>query len=386
MRDATTNATTHRGRGTNPEQPFWGRWAVVGAAAIIMATVVLVGVNLTAQALALLFAAIVIAEAIEPLIVWLERRMPRGLAVIGIYLILIALVIAGLWYVVPNIANQALSFAVNFPAYADRISDAVESFGDVEIPGFGSVQTTIEQGIGQMVTAIVGFSGTLVSSVAQVLIIAFMSAYWLMSRSAFFDFLRSLAPPHEQHAMSGTIDAFSETVGGYVRGVLISGVVIGTLVYIGLTIIGVDYALVLALVAAFGELLPIIGPILAAVPAVILALFESSTQAVIVAVFYLLLQQIESNIVTPNVMSAQADVPPLLTLFAVTAGGSIGGILGAVIAVPVAGVIKVLTVQVAAPGVRRWTGATQAPTTVEEAQEEAHEEAEKPAEKQGDRV
>jgi predicted PurR-regulated permease PerM len=128
----------------------------------------------------------------------------------------------------------------------------------------------------------------------------------------------------------------------------------------------VDYALVLALVAAFGEFLPI----LAAVPAVLVALFDSPVQAVIVAVFYLVLQQIESNIIMPNVMSNQADVPPLLTIVAISAGGTIGGILGALIAIPLAGVLKVMVTQVAAPAIRRWTGATQSSTTVTEALEE----------------
>lgn len=382
MPDQTSRVTARREPRRNEGSPSWGRWAVVGAAAIILAVIFIAGVNLTAQTLALLFAAIVIAEAIVPLIDKLEQWMPRGVAVGVVYLLLIAIMIGALWYVVPDVINQATNLAGRIPEVADDVTDAVDdvtqAVEDSEAPVddgvMQDVEDTVRDSASQFMTAIVTFSGTLVSSVTQLLLILFMSAYWLISRSALFDFIRSLAPKDQQHAVNGTLDAFSETVGGYVRGVGISAVFVGTVTYIGLLIIGVEYALVLALLAAFGELLPLVGPFIAAVPAVIVALFGSPTQALIVAVFYLVLQQIESNIVLPNVMSNQADVPPLLTLAAITAGGTIGGILGAVIAIPFAGVIKVVVSQIAAPGIRRWTGATQAPTTVDEAVDEAQEE------------
>jgi predicted PurR-regulated permease PerM len=367
MPETRTTSSTYRGQSRHPRTSSWGRWAAVGAAAIILAVVLVAGFYLTARTLALLFAAIVVAEALAPVVERLARRMPRGVAVSLVYLILIALVVALLWILIPNITEQARSISDEIPAFAEEVQNRIESWN---VSGGQDFLNTISQGIGQFASALVTFSTTLVSSVAQIVLVAFMSAYWLMSRSSFFKFIRSLAPEEQHDAVDGTLDAFSETVGGYIRGVVISAILTGTLSFIGLSIIGVDYALVLALVAAFGEFLPILGPILVAVPAVLVALFNSPVQAVIVAVFYLVLQQIESNIIMPNVMSNQADVPPLLTIVAISAGGTIGGILGALIAIPLAGVLKVMVTQVAAPAIRRWTGATQSSTTVTEALEE----------------
>jgi predicted PurR-regulated permease PerM len=367
--------SAHRETNDIVEQRSWGRWVVVVAAALVLAVVLVAGFYLTARTLALLFAAIVIAEAIAPLIDRLESKMPRGVAVGGVYLLLVGAVSGLLWFIVPELAGQASALADRIPDVADEVTSTVEEVSDAAdgagVPAIQNLRDTLGDVAAGLTTAIVTFSGTLVSSIAQILLIGFMSAYWLISRSALFGFIRSLAPSDGQDAIDGTLDALSATVGGYVRGVAISAVMIGLLSWTGLTIIGVEYALVLALVAGFGEFLPVIGPIIAAVPAVAVALFDSPVQALIVAGFYLMLQQVESNIITPNVMRNQADVPPLLTIVAISAGGTIGGILGALIAIPLAGVLKVLIVQVAAPGIRRWTGAVQAPTTVEEAQERA---------------
>lgn len=375
MPERVTISTANQQTSPRAEQRSWGRWVVVGAAALVLAVVLVAGFYLTARTLALLFAAIVIAEAIAPLIDKLESKVPRGVAVGGVYLLLVGAVSGLLWFIVPELASQARALADRIPEVAHEVTSTVEEVSDAAdgagVPAIQNLRDTLGDVAAGLTTAIVTFSGTLVSSIAQILLIGFMSAYWLISRSALFGFIRSLAPPDEQDAIDGTLDALSATVGGYVRGVAISAVMIGLLSWTGLTIIGVEYALVLALVAGFGEFLPVIGPIIAAVPAVAVALFDSPVQALIVAGFYLLLQQVESNIITPNVMRNQADVPPLLTIVAISAGGTIGGILGALIAIPLAGVLKVLMVQVAAPGIRRWTGAVQAPTTVEEAQERA---------------
>lgn len=358
------------GRGTGSV----ARVAVVVALSLVLTVALVGGFWLTARTLALLFAAVVIAEALAPVVERLERWVPRAIAVAAIYLLLIAVIAGALWYVVPELASEAADLAERLPEVANDVSENVdemtETVDDAGVPVLSDVESTLRDAASSLSSEIVTFAGTLLASVTEIVVIGFMSVYWLLSRSALFGFIRSLAPRDQQDTVSGTIDAFSSTVGGYVRGEAISVVIIGVLSYAGLAIIGVDYALVLALVAAFGELLPIIGPILTAIPAIVVALFDSPVQALIVAGFYLLLQQIESNIIIPNVMRNQAHIPPLLTLVAISAGGSIGGILGALIAIPFVGVLKVATVQILVPAVRRWTGATQAPTTVEQAQEE----------------
>lgn len=124
---------------------------------------------------------------------------------------------------------------------------------------------------------------------------------------------------------------------------------------------GVNYPLVMAIFAAFGELIPILGPNLAAIPAIIVAFLESWQLALAVVVFYLILQQLESNIFVPIIMKNQANIPPLLVIISVSFGGAIAGILGAIVAIPAAGALRVIILRVVAPAIRRWTGADSEP-------------------------
>jgi len=148
-----------------------------------------------------------------------------------------------------------------------------------------------------------------------------------------------------------------QTMGGYVRATGINGVIIGAMTYVGLLVIGVEYTLVLAVLAGLGEFLPVVGPIFAAIPAIAIALIESPQQAIVVTIFYIALQQLESNLLVPFIMRQQADVPPLLSLFALLAGSALGGLLGAIVAIPLAGALRVLVVRVLAPAEREWSGA-----------------------------
>jgi predicted PurR-regulated permease PerM len=133
--------------------------------------------------------------------------------------------------------------------------------------------------------------------------------------------------------------------------------------YVGLVIIGVPFPLVLGVLAGLGELVPIAGPIFASIPAIGLALLDSPLKAGIVMVFYIAIQQLEGHILVPSIVGRQANIPPILAIFAILAGAALGGILGALIAIPIAGALRVLILRVVAPEIRRWTGADRAPVT-----------------------
>ena len=332
----------------------WWRAAAIAAGALVLALGSLLIVWLLARPLALLIAAIAIAEAVAPLVDRLERRMPRPLAVAAVFLALAA-VLAGLgWTVVPRLAAQAGALTEEAP---ELIARAQELINDWDPAGEQRIVAAIEQSVGRFSESLVMLPLRIVSSVVQIVLVLFMSAYWLISRPAIGAFAKSLAAPDNREHVGDVGAELGSTIGGYIRGEVISGLIIGTLTYAGLTVIGVDYALVLALIAGFAELVPVIGPIVAAVPAVVVAFLDSPTKALVALGFYVVLQQVESNLIIPNVMRHQAHVPPLLTLIAVFAGGELGGILGALVAIPVAGAAKVLVVRLVAPAVRRWTGA-----------------------------
>jgi predicted PurR-regulated permease PerM len=122
-------------------------------------------------------------------------------------------------------------------------------------------------------------------------------------------------------------------------------------------LIGFDYPLVGGLITMVGELLPVVGPIAAAVPIVALALVQSPTTALAVLVLYVVLQRVEGQLLTPNIMNSQTHISQVLALLALFAGGALGGILGALVAIPLAAALRVFVLRVVAPAVRRWTGA-----------------------------
>lgn len=338
---------------SNPSTAWW-RVAVLGATALVLALGILALITQTAQALALLFIAIVIAEAMSPLVSRLERWLPRGLAVAFPYIGLLGIISGVMWIFVPRLVQQGQAIASRIPDLIERgqgLFDQWDLSSEENVTSM--VQGTLERFSDILVTAPMAIA----TSVTQVVLVFVMSVYWLVTRQPLHDFVRTLVPRQHQSALDDTLGEMSTTVGGYVRGQVFAGAIVGTLTYAGLTIIGVNYALVLAILAVLGELIPVVGPIAAAIPAVIVGFLDSPTQGLIVIAFYLILQQVESNAVVPNVMSNQANIPPLLVIVALFAGGGIGGILGAIVAIPLSGALKVLAVRVAAPAIRRWTGA-----------------------------
>lgn len=331
----------------------WWRGALIGAAALVLALGALGGLWLLARPLALLFAAISIAEALSPLVTRLELHLPRLVAVLAVYLTLLT-ALAGLgWVMVPRLVDQAQELAAGTPQLVQQLQSIVDGW---DPDGSDHITAAIQRNVDRFSGALLGLPVTIVSSVVQLLLVLFMSAYWLLSAPALGRFFRRLFPPRLVPRVDQVLTEMRQSVGGYVRGEAIDALVVGAITYVGLLLIGLDYALVLALLAAIGELVPVVGPIVAAIPAVAVGLVDSPTQALVIAAFFLALQQFESNILVPHTMHQMADVPPLLAILAVFAGSSVGGLLGTLVAIPLAGALKVLVTAVVTPAVQQWAG------------------------------
>ena len=327
---------------------------MVQAIALALAFGLLYVVWLLLRPLALLFAAVVVATTLEPIVDLLERRLPRVLAVVAVYLAL-ALVVAGIgWLIVPSVTEQARTLAENAPDLVQRAQDWLNRW---QQGSDARISERLQSGVGRFGTTLATLPLTLLTVAAELLLVLGMSVYWLIVKPALRRFALSLLPERQRAQASDVLSEMGRTVGGFIRGAALDGLIMAALVYVGLLILGVEYPLVLAAVVFVGELVPIVGPFVAAVPAVGIALLDSPAQAIKVAVFYAVIQQIESNIVEPNVMSKQTDMPPLLVLFALLAGGSLAGVLGALLAIPLAGALRVFVLRVIVPAVRRWTGA-----------------------------
>lgn len=330
---------------------------LIAAGGLALALGLLAIIWLFARPLALLVLAIVIAEALAPIVDWLCRRMPRTVAVIIVYLaIFLALAILA-WFVLAPLIDQAQDLGASLMGLIDQAQEWIAE-GDRMIGAIPLTETLLAQleGLGGVVA---GLPIMLASSLIEIILVVFLSIYWLLAQPGIQRFFLSLFPDNRREAALDIFTAMGQTMGGYVRGVAIVMIILGAMTYIGLALIGVEYALVLGVMTGLLEVIPILGAIMAGVIVVSVTLLQSFNLALITLVFFVFIQQFEGNILVPNVMRTQTDIPALLVLIALVAGGSVGGLLGALVAIPLAGALRVLVVRVLAPTLRRWVGATE---------------------------
>ena len=339
----------------------WWRAAAIGGGGLALAIGALAMLWFLVEPLMLVLIAIIIAQALMPVVAWLERWLPRALATVAVYLVLMLMLVGLGWLILPRIFEQAQRLVDDAPTLVDQARQWLDS---VDPEASSRVVNAMEMLVSRFSDALLSLPLTLFSSAIDFVLVIFMSIYWLIAAPALMRFTLSLFPEERRDRAAGVLGAMGQTMGGFVRGEVIDAIVVACLTFVGLTVIGVQYTLVLAILVGFGELLPVIGPIITAIPAVLVALLDSPEKAIITGVFFIVLQQVESNLLLPLVMRHQADVPPLLSLVAILAGSTLGGLLGAIIAIPLAGALRIMVVRVLAPAERDWTGVYDAQTEV----------------------
>lgn len=331
--------------------------AAIISTSLVLGLLFLDILGLLIRPLGVLFAAVVVALTLAPVVDRLQRWLPRLAAVLMVYFGLVLILAGFALVIIPPIAMQLSSILQNFPDhYRDvqfwfarelgmNVEDDMEQLASIAEPAANYLLTLPAMIVATGAEFIVGF---------------FVSLYWVHSMPRMKTFGLSLFPPDQQAAVSSVMHRVGARMGGYMRGVVLTGVAVGLAVFIGLTILGIQYALLLALLAFLGEFFPNVGPILAGIPAVAIAFLESPGHALIVVVFYVIIQQIESYILVPMVMMrTQADIPPLVTTFAVFTGFMVGGVLWAILAIPLSGAILTIATDVIAPAIRSKTGSSE---------------------------
>jgi predicted PurR-regulated permease PerM len=189
----------------------------------------------------------------------------------------------------------------------------------------------------------------LVETLLKVLLFLFATFYFLLDADRIGRLLHDLIPVQYRAELLSLAQDIDSVLGRFVRGELILVLIMSTATYLSLLVLQIPYALVLGILAGFLELIPIVGPITAATPAVIIALARPSpfgwpqpVHALVVAGVYFVLRHLEDYLVIPNVVGRVVEIHPLVAIFAVIAGGTLGGILGMFLAVPVAAVLKIV--------------------------------------------
>lgn len=292
---------------------------------------------------------VVIASSIEPLTKQLLRlKIPRVVSVIFLFLAFIALFLVLLYFFVPPLFDEASNFIEELPQYLgfingfdntlDGLFGAQSLLSDFSSNLSGTDLLTNAKG------AIFGLTGGALQTVNFVfggltgfILILVISFYLAVQDRGVENFLRVVTPVKQEKYVIDLWQRSQHKIGLWIQGQLLLGLLIGVLIYLGLTILGVPYAFLLAIIGAVFELIPVFGPIMGAIPAVILAFVTGgATLGFIVVGFYIIIQQFENHLIYPLVVRKITGVPPLLVILSLIIGFKLAGFLGVVLAVPVA--------------------------------------------------
>ena len=291
--------------------------------------------------------AIVIASAIEPAARWFTaRKVPRVIAVLIVFLSFLAVVFGIFYSFLPVFLSEVVSLFSSLSAYADAYTQSSS-----EVPLLGATQTT-GFAITDLVTetrAIVqefsnnAFSAasTVFGGVLSLILIIVFSFYFAMQEKGIEEFLAIITPADYEQYVVGLWQRTQHKIGLWMQGQMLLGVIVGILVFLGLTIIGVPHALPLAVLAGVLEIIPVFGPTLSALPAVAIAFADGGALiGFLVVGLYVIIQQFENHLIYPLVVTKVVGVPPLLVILALVIGAKTAGFLGILLAVPVAAAIQ----------------------------------------------
>jgi predicted PurR-regulated permease PerM len=322
------------------------RYALAGVA---ITFIVLWAAYLVRDALLVIYISLLISIGLSPLVETLEQRrsrrqrLPRWAAILIIYLVLVGALIGVAVLVIPPLVDQARELWAALPSLLHKGQQWLLARGWIsrELTVQEAVQQTPVGGpdaVGTLVNAVWGLVGG-IFGVVTILILTF---YLLVDFDKIVRFFILLFPRAGRARVRDASHRVTAKVSAWLGGQLLLAMIIGSSAALGLWLMGVPYFYVLALLAALGEMIPVIGPILSAVPAVIVALTVSPALGLAVTVFFVVQQQVENHLLVPKVMERQVGISAFVVITALLIGGSLLGIVGAVLAVPTAAILQVL--------------------------------------------
>jgi predicted PurR-regulated permease PerM len=295
--------------------------------------------------------AIFLAAALSPPVNRLNRHMRRGFAIALTYLGLLLIPVLLIALIVPPLIGEANDFADNVPRYADDVTEYVQNNKRLrEINEDYDITQKLEEEAGKLPSRLGGAAGTLrdigfgiVNSLFALLTILVLSAFLLGSGRQWTDAFIDSRPFEQRVRLRRARDNIASAVGGYVAGALTIAFIAGIATYIVLLILGVPFRGPLAVIAALFSLIPLVGATIAAVLIGVVTLFENFPTATIIwAIWAIVYQQIENHLIQPQIQKRTVNVHPFITIVAVLFGSTLLGVLGALVAIPVAASIQIL--------------------------------------------
>ena len=290
--------------------------------------------------LAMLLFAVIISSALKPLVDYLyDKKIPRLLSLIAIYLLFVVVFAALIYILLPLILDQVRDFFQNYQTYFGQIEEVVGTI--TFLPGLsGNVHDLLVQLTEQIpnFASLLSYASSIFGGIASLMIVLVVSFYLSLSRNALDDFLKSIMPPQFEAYAHGLWMRAQKKMGRWLQAQILLSFIIAVVVGVGLWILGVKYAFLVALVAGVLEIVPFVGPIVAGGLATLLALSQSTALGLYVLVFFIAAQQLEGHILVPLLIKKLVGLNPVAVILALLVGAKLGGILGVFLAVPLAAV------------------------------------------------
>ncbi len=289
---------------------------------------------------------------LNPVVNAIERRgTPRSYAILLAYLAL-SFVVAGIFlYIIPRVLKQLYVMEETIPLYIAQTQQVIQSiqnhYSVLNIPD--GVRVIIDQRVVMLeeyvlqwvrtaVTVLIG----LVGYVFKLLLAPVLAFYLLKDLDSISKKAVAWLPVNLKDEITGLFRQINQALASFIRGYFLVAAIVSVLTAVSMALLGVDFALMLGLIAGVTELIPYFGPVIGAVPAIGVALLKSKWLALKVAVVFIIIHQLEGNIISPKIMSDKVGLHPLLVIFSLLAGGELYGLMGMLLAIPCAAVLKVI--------------------------------------------
>jgi predicted PurR-regulated permease PerM len=323
---------------------------------LAVAVVIMWAAYVVRDALLIVYVSGVLAIGFSPIVRVIERqkllpigsrRFPRWLAILVLYLAILGTFGLALFLIFPTLVDQAQALWTHAPQMFEKGQQFLISKGWMkEHLTMGEAVARAPGAGGDAVTKVAAAAANVAGGIFGVVTILILTFYILVDSANLRESTLRLLPKERRARADKAAREVTEKVSAWLGGQLLLGIIIGSTSAIGLWALGIPFFYVLALISGIGEMIPVVGPILSAIPAIAVAATVSPQKALLVLVFFFAQQQLENHILVPKIMSRQVGVSAVTVIVALLIGGSLAGIVGAILAVPTAAILQVVAGEV----------------------------------------
>ena len=333
--------------------------AIVGVCGLIFLYALWILAQRLWHVIVLVLLAIVIAYALEPLLARLEPYLPRVVAALAAYAVGILCLAALAYVLLRPLAAESHGLLQRLPAYFDKSETWLQATGaayGIQLPGPGEARgrlaNQLQGGIQQLLLTAIGVAAIVAVAAANAIFVFLLGFWFMVEGQRIRRAVAAVVPGRYRERVHFVEETISAVLGGYIRGQLTLALIVGVSAGLGCWLLGVPYPLVIGMLAFLFELVPMVGPILGSIPAVLIALFQPMPLVFYVAGFFLVIQFVENNILAPRISAHAVGLHPVAALIGLLVGFELGGVVGALFALPAISVVSVL----ASAALKAWRG------------------------------